>query len=368
MASRASSSSTGLSPPRPLCERAPGLQLAVFQGERHHTDLFGFLLDFAATCGHNLTLFVGHASDPVSAVPIWQRLYGPLELHHTSDFPAHHARFHAILFTTPDTGNPEVHRAWQLANQGRCIYLSHKSNQGFTKNWQVVRLYSSPLSGYPHVITAFGGESPLLAGARERVAVYVGSIYGENAQLDDIAVHARALAVAGFLLHIYCNTIEGNTAAFFAAAPNVKWFKSAPTTELYAAVARAAFFLILPAEDSVYLTDRGTNSLALAFSFGTPILTNVHFAGLYDLSRAGTGTLAPALMADVAAELAELTPLGYEGLVTAAVAHREVLLRHNVRAFEYALDALPALSSKQGLLPLPAGIKWRLPYDGRRRL
>ena len=198
--------------------------------------------------------------------------------------------------------------------------------------------------------------------------MYVGSIYGENAQLDDIAVHARALAAAGYALHIYCNTIEGDTAAFFAAAPSVKWFKGAPTADLYAAVARAAFFLILPVEGSVYLTDRGTNSLALAYSLGTPILTNVHFAGLYDLSRAGTGTVAPALLADLAAELIELTPLGYEGLLAAAVAHRAALLRHNVRALEYALDALPALSSKQGLLPLPAGIKWRLPYDGRRRL
>jgi hypothetical protein len=33
-----------------LCSHAPGLRFAVFQSEPHHTDLFGFLLDFASVC------------------------------------------------------------------------------------------------------------------------------------------------------------------------------------------------------------------------------------------------------------------------------------------------------------------------------
>lgn len=306
-------------------------------------------------------MFVGHPDAAVSAVPVWQRLYGPLEVLHTSALPAQHGRFDAIFFTTPDS--PVMSNEWQLQNQGRCVYISHKSNMGFTKPFQMVRLHSSSLSGYPYVVTSFSGEAIVPAALRERVVVYVGSIYdGENARLAEISALAAALAPAGFALQIYCNTIQGDADAFFKATPTAKWVKGAPTEDLYAAVRRASFFLILPSLGSVYLKDRGTNSVALAFSMATPIITHQTFAGLYDLSREGTGTLIPGLLPDFTAALAELTPHAYELLVHAAAAHRAQLLLHNIKSLEYALDALPELSSGGGLLPLPAGIARRIPY------
>jgi hypothetical protein len=351
------------------CSHAPGLHFAVYQQEPHHTDLFGFLLDFAALCGHNFTLFVGHPDAPVSVVPVWQRLYGPLRVLHTSAFLEHQGRFDAVFFTTPDSpGNHGPDKKWQLSNQGRCVYISHKSNKGFTKMHQMVRLYSSPLSGYPYVITAFSGGAIVPAAERERVVVYVGSIYdGENARLADISAFAAALAPAGFSLRIYCNTIEGDTTAFFAATPNAEWVRGAPTEELYGAVARAAFFLILPSAGSAYLRDRGTNSIALAFSMATPIITHLAFAGLYDLGRERTGTLAVAVLPELTAALAEMSPRAYGQLVHAAAEHRAQLLLHNVRSLEYALDALPELSSRRGQLPLPRGIALRIPYEWDQR-
>lgn len=349
-----------------LCSHAPGLRFALIQQEPHHTDLFGFFLDFVALCGHNMTLFVGHPAAEVSAVPVWQRLYGPLEVLHTSVFPAHERRFDAVFFTTPDSG--VVDRRWQLENQGRCVYLSHKSNKGFTKMHQMVRLYSSPLAGYPYVISSFSKEVVVPAAARERVVVYVGSIYdGDNARLSEISAVAAALAPAGFSLHIYCNTIQGDTTAFFTATPNAKWLRGAKTEELYAAVKRASFFLILPHATSAYMRDRGTNSVALAFSMATPIITQPLFAELYDLSRGGTGTLAPAVPADLTATLAELSPSAHELLVRAAAEHRVQLLAHNVRSLEFTLDALPGLTSRHGLLPLPRGIRHRIPYGHDER-
>jgi len=107
--------------------------------------------------------------------------------------------------------------------------------------------------------------------------------------------------------------------------------------------------------------------VALAFSMATPIITHRMFAELYDLSRERTGTLAPAVPADLTAALAELSPHAHELLVRAAAEHRVRLLAHNVRSLEFTLDALPRLTSRQGLLPLPAGIRHRIPYEHDER-
>lgn len=336
------------------CTLAPGARLAIYQFYPYHTEVAGFIIDFARLCGHNVTLFLGpeafSGTLATSSLPVYAALYGPLATRPAAAFIEEFSAYDAGFMTTPQDS---LDRGFQMRETNRLIYTVHLTVPGFVRRWQTLRLYTTALAGFPVVHFVYAVDTPPVAAAtRKKTVVYVGSIGGSNnAALTEIADAAVALERAGLTLTIFTRggALVADAAAlarFHAAAPNLRVIYDATTAEIFAAARTATFFLVFPKDDSVYLSDRSTGSLSLAFSVGTPLLTKTRFAAIYDLSPEGSGTLHATDAAALGAAAADIAPSAYAQLVDAVSAFRVRLRRHNVRSIEFVLNGVPALNEE----------------------
>jgi hypothetical protein len=351
------------------CTIAPS-RLAIFQGAPHHTEVFGFLLDYCRACAHNCTVFHGPGErlsvpgmvSPTSALPLYRQLYAPLDVRPLDRFALDDAEFAAVFFTTPDD---RFVGDWRLLGASRFVYCVHLTVPGFVRRWQLLRLYMTPLAGVPYTLPVFSAVTPLPASARRRTVVMVGAMFqGENVVMGEVAEVASALDKNGYTLTIFTTNVEDSGPEMEAfresGGTKVEFRLSRPTDELHAAVASASYVLILPSDNSWYMADRMTGALPLAISYGTPILTKEKFARIYGLSAGASGTVVGDGATGVASSVGKVTAGVYADLVAAAVEFRARLARHNQFTIESVLQYVPGLGGGGEVMPLSEDFRERV--------
>ena len=345
----------------------PPSNFAVFQGAPFHTDQMGFLIEYFRLCHHNFSIFAGaeHAS---SALPVFARYYGRLNIRPAEDFLSAHADFAAAFLITPD--ERALPDALRQAEAARFVYLTHLALNGFVKRWMVLRLYTTPLAGVPATLPVFAAPAPVPADDRRKDVVFVGTIFdGQNVNVRDLVSLASHLAGASFSFVLFTSQFTGGDADHAALRDaGVVVRLKASTEEVHEAVRSAAFVLLFPSASSWYLTDRISGAHPMAVSLATPILTTTRFADIYGLSAA-TGAVAAGDAPSMAAAVAALAPRAYADLVAAAVAYRARHVRHNVRAIEDVLEYVPSLNrgAAGARMPLSERVSGRIiPGEARR--
>ena len=192
----------------------PPSNFAVFQGAPFHTDQMGFLIEYFRLCHDNFSIFAGaeHAS---SALPVFARYYGRLNIRPAEDFLSAHADFAAAFLITPD--ERALPDALRQAEAARFVYLTHLALNGFVKRWMVLRLYTTPLAGVPATLPVFAAPAPVPADDRRKDVVFVGTIFdGQNVNVRDLVSLASHLAGASF--SFVSNPLSPQTLATYAIA------------------------------------------------------------------------------------------------------------------------------------------------------
>jgi hypothetical protein len=408
--------------PPPLCT-GPPLRLAIYQGKWWHTEVFGFIIDFARRCGHSIVIYHS-GTHPTSALPMYRTLFAPLEVRETGQFEKEQTDYDAVFLTTPDDDLDENLRQREAM---RYIYCAHMTHPKFLHRWHALRLYMTPLAGWPYVLqvyeagvpqgsgtaagaagtaagaagTAAGAVSakavgagaaavsagpsssssstaavvsadPIPASARAREVVMIGTVFdGENYDVKAIYEYATKIGAAkedplrfvAFTRHWKSGT---------AKPDNVDMIEGASTEAVFERVRRAAFVLIFPSDSSWYHSDRVTGAIPLAFSAGTPIVTTELLASLYGFGPS-TGVLSGAGASGLADATVGATGAQYAALVAAAVAYRTRLVENNVAVIDQVLSAVPAVAQMRldagapvrggggrGMLPLAEGFGSRV--------
>jgi hypothetical protein len=352
----------------------PPKRLAIYQGRWWHTEVFGFLLDFARRCGHSITVYhsENHAT---SALPLWRALFAPLSVRPTAAFRGEHGAYDAIFLTTPDDDLDEYFRKEHAA---RTIYAAHMTHPKFLHRWHVLRMHMTPLAGYPFVLQAHAAQEAVPAAARERAIVMVGTVFdGKNYEVAAIYRFAEAVGAAGWKFVAFSRHWDSGV----PKPANVEMVEGAGTEDMYDRVRAASYVLIFPSDNSWYVTDRITGALPLAVGAGTPIITTARFADIYGLSPA-TGAVVGTGAEGLAAAVLAVKPPAYAALVTSMSAYRARVGVNNVGVIEMLLRGIPGLAAGAeagaeggsaaaevgpgggaAMLPLPAKFATRTPPD-----
>jgi hypothetical protein len=323
---------------RPGC-RIPPKALAIYQGKWWHTEVFGFILEFARQCGHTVAIYHS-ANHATSALPLWTALFPPLDVRPAGDFTREAGAYDAVFLTTPDD---DLDERWRQANAARTVYAAHLTHPRFLQRWHELRLYMTPLAGWPYVLQVYrgAGPGPVAHDARAKEIVMIGTVFdGENYKVEDIFTYAAAVAAAGWKFVAFTRHWQSG-----APTPDgVEILMSASTEDMYARVRSAAFVLVFPSAASWYHRDRITGALPLAVSAGTPLVTTDAMAGIYGLSAA-TGVLHGSTAEELAAATIGVSARSYKALVAAVAGYRDRMVANNVAVLELVLSAVPGVAA-----------------------
>lgn len=330
--------SVSISKSLPAC-RISGLNLAVVQAQWYHTDQITFLFDYARRCSHLVTMYL-IINNPKSAMDLQLRLFKDViaDVKETHLIEQDHQLFDAIFFITPNDPIDDIFRQ-RIAHKS--IYSTHVSHRNGIKRWQILRLYMSPLVGYPFVIPAFIAPH-ISAEDRCRCIVMVGTIYdGVGQNVESVFEFLYAASKHGWTSKIF-------TRDFRSKVPTpdfVQLIFDASAETVFAAVQEASFVLIFPNEKSFHLTDRLTGIFPLAISTVTPIITTTAFAEIYGLSRE-SGVIFGDSSSKMFEVLDKVDPSQYHSLVQAMCSYRNAVLRNNYNSIEIILSGISDISSR----------------------
>ena len=331
------SSSTSSSPWR--CAVPPGRKLAIVQVKWWHSEVFGTLLEYARACGHEIVVYhrAGHAT---SALPLYERLFSPLDVRDPGAFRGEHERYDAVFLTTPDD---DIDEGFRKSQQHRTVYAAHLTHPKFLHRWHTLRLYMTPLAGFPYAIPVFAAGQPVLpASAREKTIVMIGTVHdGSNYEVAKVLAFARAALADGWRFVVFTRHWGTGEQPPFGT----EMVQDASTEAVYERLRRCSFVLIYPGANSWYHSDRVTGALPLAISVGTPVVTTALLADLYGFSAAdgfvaADGAEAMALAAGDAGHSATR----FAALIEGIAALRARLLANNVAVIESVLRGVPAVA------------------------
>lgn len=352
----------------PTCSLPPGLRLAIYQFRPYHSEIFGFILEYAKRCGHTVTVYHS-VSTASNALPMYQKLYGTgsgagmMTVSEPGFFNGEHLDYHAVFFSTPDDYLPEEFR---MPQAHRFIYCAHITVPGFIKRWQLLRLHMSPLVGLPYSLPVYAADAPVPAGSRDKTIVMVGAIFdGENIDTGELFEIAEGATKLGYKFVLFTRHIKSDR----PVPDTIVVKQDAPTEELYSAARGASFIISFASFDSWYHTDRVTGALPLSISVATPLLTRSRMADIYGLSEEGTGSLAAENATELISALGSVSPQRYASMVAAVEGYRSRTVNHNIKAIDDVMLHVPAVNELvpgtpvQPLSPKFAsrGIPWTSP-------
>jgi len=318
--------------------RYSGLNLAVVQARWYHTESITFILDYAQICSHSVTMYI-IINNPKSELDLQLRLFNNViaDVKETNLIEQDHPLYDAIFFITP---NDPIDDGFRQRIVHKSIYTTHVSHRNGIKRWQTLRLYVSPLVGYPFVLPAFLAPH-VSAEDRSRCIVMVGTINDDTHQnVESVFEFLRAASKQGWTSKIFTRNFKSKS-----RTPDfVQMIFDASAETVFAALQEASFVLILPSDKSFHLTDRLTGILPLAISTVTPIITTTAFAEIYGLSRE-SGVIfgdSSSKMFDV---FDKVDSSQYHSLVQAMHSYRNAVLRNNYDSIEIMLGGISDISS-----------------------
>lgn len=318
--------------------RFSGLNLAVVQARWYHTESITFILDYAQICSHSVTMYL-IINNPKSELDLQLRLFKKViaDVKETNLIEQDHPLYDAIFFITP---NDPIDDSFRQSIAHKSIYTTHVSHRIGIKRWQTLRLYMSPLVGYPFVIPAY--QAPhISAEDRSRCIVMVGTINDDTHQnVESVFDFLRAASKQGWTSKIFTRNFSSKE-----RTPDfVQIIFDASAETVFAAVQEASFVLIFPSDKSFHVTDRLTGILPLAISAVTPIITTTAFADIYGLSHE-SGVVSGDSSSKMFEVLDNVDSSRYHFLVQAMHSYRNSVLRNNYDSIEIILGGIPDISS-----------------------
>ena len=308
--------------------------LAVYQGKWWHTEVFGFLLDYAKRCNHQITIY--HSENhPTSALPLYKELFAPVQVRSTDSFRSDFDGYDAVFLTTPDDNLDENFRR-QFAN--RMIYCAHLTHPKFLHRWHVLRLYMTPLSGWPYVVQVYEGKNSIVPSTeRTKEIIMIGTVFdGENYNVNDIYEFASKVNKGNWKFVAFTRYWKSN----IPKPDNVEMIQEASTETIYERIRKASYVLIFPSENSWYHTDRITGALPLAVSVGTPIITTKMMKDIYGINH-NQGILFGNNPTELSDATLSIDDNLYTSLVQNISKYRRRLIRNNVAVIEMVMKGIP---------------------------
>jgi len=168
------------------CTIPPGRKLAIAQKRWYHTEVFGFIFEYALACSHSVIVYhtQGHVT---SALDLYLALFPFLEVEvrNIEFVEKENEEYDAIFFTTPDD---DINADFRYGIQHRSIYFAHLTHPKFIQRWHTLRLHMSPLAGYPFIIPAYRGDVPIVpAEGRAHEIIMVGTVHdGSNYNIKSV--------------------------------------------------------------------------------------------------------------------------------------------------------------------------------------
>lgn len=310
------------------CNIASGRKLAVAQLQHHHTEQIAFVLDYARVCSHVVTVYVS-TSNSNSAMSLNVALFKDLniDVRQVHLIATEHQLYDAIFFITPDDPFDGNFRE-NIAHKS--IYATHISHRDGIKRWQTLRLFLTPLAGYPFVIPAFFAPH-VPAKERSHCIVMLGTIHAGNQNVKVIFDFLQAASSLGYHSKIFTRRFDSNV----PVPTSVQIIIDAKAEIVFEAVQHSRFVLIFPLNTSLHVTDRLTGVLPLAISTSTPIITTSQFAEIYGLDHVhGVLNGDTKEIFDV---LQRSTEEDYRAMIDSMFSYRNAVLMNNYAAIEIAL-------------------------------
>lgn len=322
------------------CTIPPGRKLAIAQKRWYHTEVFGFIFEYALACSHSVIVYhtQGHVT---SALDLYLALFPFLEVEvrNIEFVEKENEEYDAIFFTTPDD---DINADFRYGIQHRSIYLAHLTHPKFIQRWHTLRLHMSPLAGYPFIIPAYRGDVPIVpAEGRAHEIIMVGTVHdGSNYNIKSVLEFFKQAFDKGWKAKIFTR--------YWGSQEKVPDFidviYDSPTDIMYKAVQRASYILIFPNDNSWYLSDRVTGALPLAISAVTPIVTTTDFAELYDYTPKNHGVVSGSDVESMVNAL-DRDESDYGQLVSSLSTYRSRLMRNNFAVMEMTLFGVPEIAA-----------------------
>lgn len=311
-------------------------RLAVYQGKWWHTEVFGFLLDYAKRCDHSITIY--HSENhPTSALPLYTELFNPVTVRGTDSFRSEFDNYDAVFLTTPDDNLDEEFRK---RNANRMIYCAHLTHPKFLHRWHVLRLYMTPLSGWPYVVQVYEGKNTIIPShERTKEIIMIGTVFdGENYNVNHIYEFANKINKDNWKF-VACTRYWKST---IPKPENVEMVMEASTATIYERIRKASYVLIFPSDSSWYHTDRITGALPLAVSVGTPIVTTQIMSEIYGINS-NQGILYGNNPTELSDSMLSINDSQYTSLVKNITRYRRRLIRNNVAVIEMVMKGIPSM-------------------------
>ena len=139
------------------CTVPPGRRLAIAQFKWWHSEVFGTILEYAKACDHGVVIYYNPMLHQTQAARMYEKLFSSsdIEIREPSRLFKDHAQYDALIFPTPDD---EIDEGFRFENQHRAIYMAHLTHPKFLHRWHTLRLYMTPLAGYPYAIPVWAGS------------------------------------------------------------------------------------------------------------------------------------------------------------------------------------------------------------------
>jgi hypothetical protein len=322
------------------CTLPPGRKLAIAQKRWYHTEVFGFIFEYALACSHSVIVYhtQGHVT---SALDLYLALFPFLEVEvrNIEFIDKEHEEYDAIFFTTPDD---DINADFRYGIQHKSVYLAHLTHPKFIQRWHTLRLHMSPLAGYPFIIPAYRGDVPMIpAEGRAREIIMVGTVHdGSNYNIRNVLDFFKGASEKGWKAKIFTRYWGSQE----KIPDYIEVVYDSPTDAMFKAVQRASYILIFPNDNSWYLSDRVTGALPLAISAVTPIVTTTDFAELYEYSPELHGVVSGSDIESMVQAL-DMSPASYVSLVSSLSSYRSRLMRNNFAVIEMTLSGVPEIAA-----------------------
>jgi len=349
------------------CTVPPGRRLAIAQFKWWHSEVFGTILEYAKACDHGVVIYYNPMLHQTQAARMYEKLFSSsdIEIREPTRLFKDHAQYDALIFPTPDD---EIDEGFRFENQHRAIYMAHLTHPKFLHRWHTLRLYMTPLAGYPYAIPVWAGSrTPVPPAKRTRTIAMVGTVHdGHNYDISHIADFFRRVLADGWEAIVF--TRHWGTEV--KRPDGLQILTDVGTEDMYERLRHVAFVLVFPSDNSWYNTDRITGALPLALSCVTPVITTTMFATLYGHTAEGNGVVSADGAEAMAAAVSSYggparagggapaggdapppppQPMGeglaeYAALFDAMLAYRTKLIANNHAVIEMVLRGVPAIA------------------------
>ena len=152
-----------------FCKLGPGFRIAIFEDNPMHTEVMGFIIDYAHRRNFSLKIFAADTTSYRSFIPLYDELYGFIPRARPRHWPDEEPSFNVTVFITAKPwrsnrgGNkrkelfPRAVRAVQMAHPERMVYILHhvdRARDGLEPDMRRV-ISLTPLVSSPYLTPSF---------------------------------------------------------------------------------------------------------------------------------------------------------------------------------------------------------------------